>query len=130
MATVEVTESGRGKLALDVTAGAHHLMADEGPAVGGTDTGPSPHDFLLVALGSCTVMTLRLYAERKGYALRKITAKLSQRKDGAATEMTREITLDGDLDDDARARLLEIADKCPVHKTLTGEIKILTSLAG
>ncbi len=129
MPTVEVTESGRGKLALDVTAGAHHLVADEGPAVGGTDTGPSPHDFLLVALGSCTVMTLRLYAERKGYALRKISAKLSQRKDGDATEMTREITLDGDLDDDARTRLLEIADKCPVHKTLTGEIRIKTSLA-
>jgi len=129
MTSVEVTESGRGKFALDVTAGAHHLVADEGPAVGGTDTGPSPHDFLLVALGSCTVMTLRLYAERKGYPLRKVTTKLSQRKDGAATEMAREITLEGDLDDDARARLLEIANKCPVHKTLTGEIKILTTLA-
>jgi len=128
MTSVEVTESGRGKLALDITAGAHHLVADEGPAVGGTDTGPSPHDFLLVALGSCTVMTLRLYADRKGYVLRKISANLSQRKDGAATEMSREITLEGDLDDDARARLLEIANKCPVHKTLTGEIKILTTL--
>ena len=128
MLTVEVTESGRGKLALDVTAGAHHLVADEGAAVGGTDTGPSPHDFLLIALGSCTVMTLRLYAERKGYALRKITTKLSQRKDGEVTEMTREITLEGDLDDEARARLLEIANKCPVHRTLTGEIKITTTL--
>lgn len=141
MGTVEVTESGRGKLALDVTTGVHHLVADEGPTVGGTDTGPSPHDFLLVALGSCTVMTLRLYAERKGYALRKITAKLSQRKikaadcpdcvskEGEVEEMFREITLEGDLDAEARARLLDIANRCPVHKALTGEIKIRTTLS-
>ena len=140
MPMVEVAESGRGKFAVDITVGTHHLVADELPAIGGTDTGPAPHEYLLAGLGACTVMTLRLYADRKGYPVTKISVKLSRRKmnaadcpdcrtkEGEVEEITREVTITGELDADARARMLDIANKCPVHKTLTGEIKIRTSL--
>lgn len=137
---VEVTESGRGKYTMDVTIGPHHLLADEPTEVGGGDTGPRPHEFLLAGLGACTAMTLRMYADRKGIALKHVSVHLSHRKikaadcpdcftkEGEVEEMTREITLTGDLDEATRQRLLEIANKCPVHRTLTGEIKIRTSL--
>ncbi len=140
MSSVAVVESGRGKFAVEIVAGGHNLLADEPAGVGGNDLGPSPHEFLLAGLGACTVMTLRMYADRKGIPLREVKVELTRRKvkaaecpdctskDGEVEEMMRVITLIGELDEPTRARLLEIADKCPVHRTLTGEIKIRSSL--
>ncbi len=140
MSGVEVSWSDRGKLTVDIVAGTHELIADEPADVGGGNLGPAPHDYLLVALGACTSMTLRMYAERKGLPLKDAKVRLSRRKikaadcsdcksiEGEVEEMTREILLVGDLDQAVRDRLLEIANKCPVHRTLTGEIKIRSSL--
>lgn len=142
MATVEVVTSGRGKFAVEITVGEALVVADEPAALGGNDLGPAPHELLLAGLGACTAMTLRMYAERKQIPLLSVQVKLDRRKvkaedcadcvtkAGEVEEMTREITLIGDIDAATRQRLLEIANKCPVHKTLTGEIKIRTTLVG
>jgi putative redox protein len=133
--TVQIGERG---LAARVQAAGHELHADEPVADGGTATGPDPYGYLLAALGSCTVMTLRLYADRKGWPLHAATARLShsrvwakdcedcETKTGRVDVIQREIALEGPLDDEQRARLMEIADRCPVHRTLTGEIKVRT----
>ena len=137
---VTVTDGGPGKFTVDIAVGAHHLAGDEAKDIGGDDTGPAPHEFLLAGLGACTVMTLKLYAARKQWPLEHVAVRLTRRKikaadcpdcrttEGEVEEMTREITLTGPLDADTRARLLDLANKCPVHKTLTGEIKIRTAL--
>jgi uncharacterized OsmC-like protein/alpha/beta superfamily hydrolase len=136
--TVVVRETRRGKFQQEVIVGAHRLLADEPVAVGGMDSGPGPYDLLLAALGACTSMTLRLYAERKQLPLEQTTVRLHhnkvhatdcaecETKEGMIDRIDRAITLDGDLDAEQRARLLEIADKCPVHRTLTSEIDIRT----
>lgn len=125
----------------DVNAGGHALLADEPEAAGGTGRGPSPYDLLVGALGACTSMTLQLYARRKGWPLDAATVRLThgkvhardcadcETKDGHIDTIERTIELTGALDDDQRAKLLEIADKCPVHRTLHGEIKVRTRLA-
>jgi len=142
MISVEVADSGPGKFTVDITVGAHRLVGDEPPAVGGDDLGPAPHDFVLAGLGACTVMTLRMYAARKEFPLQHVRVSLSRRKvkavdcldcttkEGEVEEITRNIALIGDLDAETRQRLLDIANKCPVHRTLMGEIKIRTALAG
>ncbi len=139
---VLVEETGRGRFEQAITAGAHRWLADEPAELGGSDHGPGPYDLLLAALGACTNMTLRLYAERKGLALGRVRVALRHRKihahdcaecqtrDGRLDEIVREITLPGELDAGERARLLEIADRCPVHRTLHAEVRILTSEAG
>jgi putative redox protein len=118
-----------GKLGQSIQIGPHTLVADEVAEVGGDDAGPAPHDFLLAALGACTAMTLKIYAERKGWPLTAAEVHLSQVKDGDVHVMRREIKLEGDLSDEQRQKLLEIASKCPVHKTLTGQIRIDSALA-
>jgi uncharacterized OsmC-like protein/alpha/beta superfamily hydrolase len=137
---VEVSEIPTGHLAQRVQAGRHALVADEPVDAGGDDAGPGPYDYLLAALGACTSMTMRLYAERKGLAVERFSVRLShsrvhaedcgdcETQEGNIGEITRDITIEGDVPEAARARLMEIADRCPVHETLTHEIKIRSRL--
>lgn len=137
--TVTVTGAASG-FAQQVRVGRHALTGDEPLAAGGTDTGPNPYDLLLAALGTCTSMTLGMYARRKQWPLESVTVRLSHQKVhaedcadcdvkvGLLDRIEREIELVGALSAEQRARLLEIADKCPVHRTLTSEIAIATRL--
>lgn len=129
---VVVAENGKGRYQQAITAGQHQLIADEPASMGGADAGPAPFDFIMSGLGACTSMTLRMYAERKGLALTRVSVALSHEKveiDGVTRDrINRSITLEGELNDDQRQRLLEIANKCPVHRTLTSEIKVRSHL--
>jgi len=115
-----------GKLAQDVEVAGHHVRADEELEKGGEDTGPAPHELLLAALGACTAITLKIYAQRKGWPLQDAHVALTGANQAGVFVINRDIRLDGELDAEQRQRLIEIADKCPVHKTLMGEISILT----
>jgi uncharacterized OsmC-like protein/fermentation-respiration switch protein FrsA (DUF1100 family) len=138
---VVVTETRVGKFQQQITVGRHSLIADEPIAAGGLDTGPNPYDLLLAGLGACTSMTLRLYADRKQLPLERVSVKLThsrihaadcetcETKEGMLDRIDKEITVEGQLDDDARARLLEIAEKCPVNRTLKSEIDIRGRMA-
>ncbi len=138
---VVVRETGAGKFQQTVAIGPHHLIADEPVAAGGDDSGPGPYDFLLAGLGACTSMTMRLYADRKALPLDRVTVTLKhskiyakdcaecETKDGMLDQMERVIAMEGALDETQRARLMEIADKCPVHRTLTSEVRIVTRRA-
>lgn len=135
-----VRESGQGKFAQKIIIGNHILTGDEPLSSGGNDLGPSPYDFLLAALGTCTSMTLRMYANFKKIPLEKVTVTLNHEKiyarDCAECEdknakidsIQRKITLEGALTHDQRKALLEIANKCPVHRTLTSKVVITTEL--
>jgi uncharacterized OsmC-like protein/alpha-beta hydrolase superfamily lysophospholipase len=135
---VIVTETGGGKFQQTIAVGPHRLTADEPVAAGGLDSGPGPYDLLLAGLGACTSMTLRIYAEHKKLPLERVSVTLSHSKihaqdceecetrEGKIDRIERAITLTGELSDEERARLLEIADKCPVHRTLHSEINIRT----
>jgi uncharacterized OsmC-like protein/alpha/beta superfamily hydrolase len=137
---VTVAEAGTGKFAQVIAAGRHRLHADEPEAAGGSDTGPSPYELLMAALGACTSMTLRMYAGRKQLPLTHVEVKLRQarnyaedcanceQQDAKMNGMDREITLEGDLDAAQREKLLEIADKCPVHRILEPSIRITSHL--
>lgn len=134
---VTVSGSGPGSFVQAIRAGRHELTADE-PAPNGTDTGPDPYDLLLAALGSCTSMTVQMYADRRKWPLEKVSVTLRHDRvhaedcahcdteSGMVSRITRVIRFEGPLDADQRARLLEIADRCPVHRTLVGEIDIQT----
>ncbi len=137
--TVTVTETGTGTYTQRIIAGHHQLVADE-PMPIGDDQGPTPYDLLLAALGSCTSMTVRMYADRKGWKLDRVQVTLRHKRihaqdcadcetqAGWVSHIDRDIELTGDLDDDQRQRLLHIAERCPVHQTLTSEVDIATSL--
>ncbi len=133
----QVRVSARETLQNHVVAGRHELLADEPRELGGFDSGPAPHEWVLGGLGACTSMTLRMYADRKGWPLRRVQVDLEidrrPRKEGPRTvvdsTIRRVIHLEGNLDEAQRARLLEIAERCPVHRTLTGTIAIDSRLA-
>lgn len=135
---VTVTETGAGTYTQQITVGHHELIADEPPPVG-DDAGPNPYDLVLAGLGACTAMTVRMYANRKGWPLDRVRVTLRHSrvhaKDCADCETTkgmidqidREVELTGNLDDIQRQRLLGIAERCPVHQTLTSEVRITTT---
>lgn len=114
----------------ELSIGGHRLLTDEPVESGGADAGPTPTELLLAALGACTSITLRMYAERKQWPLRNVHVDLDygERSPGK-TVIVRKIGLDGDLNEEQRERLLQIANSCPVHKILTGSIEIPTELA-
>lgn len=123
--TVVVGENGQGRYQQSVSAGPHRLLADEPESMGGADAGPAPYDFLLTALGACTSMTLRMYAEVKGLPLSRVSVALEHGKieiegQGKVDVITRAITLEGDLSAEQKIRMLEIANRCPMHRTISG----------
>lgn len=138
---IKVVESGEGKFTEHLLDGRHRLLADEPVEAGGNDRGPGPYELLLMALGACTTMTLRLYANRKKWPLTRIAVRLRhgriyaqdcadcETKEGMLDRIELAIELQGPLDAEQKKRLMEIADKCPVHRTLTSEIKISSRLA-
>lgn len=138
---VTVAETGTGRFSQWVSVGGRHVLkADEPPGLGGADEGPTPYDYLLASLGACKSMTVRMYANRKGIPLDRVAVSLRHDKihaedcedcetaEGKIDQIEVDIEITGDLDADTRQRLFEIADKCPVHRTLHGEIKIRSNL--
>ncbi|MGO1117682.1 bifunctional alpha/beta hydrolase/OsmC family protein [Rhodovibrionaceae bacterium A322] len=139
--TVVVSETTTGKFTNSVVSGSGHVLsADEPPSVGGDNLGPTPYDLLLSALGACKTMTMRLYANRKGYNLERAEVRLSHDKihaedcadcetqSGKIDQIKTQITLTGDLSAEERQKIFEIAERCPVHKTITSEISIKAEL--
>jgi uncharacterized OsmC-like protein len=138
---LEVVVRGEASgFAQEIQAGSHQMKSDEPLSAGGTDTGPSPYDLLLAALGSCTSMTVSMYARRKAWPLETVTITLRhsrihaadcadcETKEGFLDRIERDIQLTGALTPEQRAKLLEISNKCPVHRTLISEIDIKTRL--
>jgi putative redox protein len=123
MREVSVSTAG-GKFKQTVRIGPHELVSDEPVKSGGSDQGPAPHELLLAALGSCTSMTVRMYAERKAWPLGRVEVSVSAAREDERFRIRRRIHLEGELSDEQRERLLEIANKCPVHRTLSGTIQI------
>lgn len=116
--------------ATQLVVGHHHTVADEPVDLGGGDTGPSPTEILLSALGACTAITVRMYAERKQWPLDGVEVKLAYAERGKEkTVISRQLELRGKLDAEQRERLLQVANACPVHKLLTGTVEIPTALA-
>jgi uncharacterized OsmC-like protein/pimeloyl-ACP methyl ester carboxylesterase len=138
---VVVRETRTGKFQQTISVGPHRMLADEPIAAGGEDTGPGPYDLVLAGLGACTSMTMRLYADRKSLPLERVTVTLKhskihaqdcaecETKAGMLDQVDRVIAMEGNLDAEQRKKLMEIADKCPVHRTLTSEIHIVTHAA-
>ena len=139
---VLVRETGNGKFQQQVLSGAHRMLADEPMDYGGLDSGPSPYDFVSIALGACTSMTLRMYVERKGWEIGQISVSVDHGKvhakdcedcgegrEGRIDRFERRISVDGGVDDEVREKLLEIADKCPVHRTLENGAAVVTKFA-
>ncbi|MEA2892563.1 MAG: hypothetical protein QOI05_3356 [Bradyrhizobium sp.] len=138
---VVVRETRNSKFQQTVSIGPHRMLADEPVASGGEDSGPGPYDFVLAGLGACTSMTMRMYADRKSLPLERVTVTLKhnkihaedcaecETKAGMLDQIDRTIAMEGALDAEQRGKLMEIADKCPVHRTLTSEIRIVTRAA-
>jgi uncharacterized OsmC-like protein len=136
---VVVTGSEAHPFGQRIVAGGHQLVADEPAAIGGADSGPTPYDLLLAGLGACTAITVRMYADRKGWPLRQMTVRLRhsrihavdcldcETKTGQLDQIDRELHFEGDLTDDQRARLMSIAERCPVHRTLNSEVLVATT---
>ncbi len=136
---VRVAEAGVGNYTQTVTNGRHQWAADEPAAAGGRDEGPTPYDLLCSAVGACVAVTVRMYAERKGWPLESILVDVQhgrvhaddcaecETKKGMIDHIYKRVHLAGDLDEEQLDRLMSIADRCPVHRTLSSEIRIVTS---
>lgn len=132
---VTISQSG---YAMSINARGHALRADEPESAGGTDTGPTPYELLLASLGACVAATLRMYADRKGWPLAGVAVSLDEDRiraedcsdceseSGPVLRITKRVELHGELDEEQRSRLMEIADRCPVHRSLVSEIQIST----
>jgi len=129
--TVTVAETGVGRFQVEVITPGGTFLADEPAEVGGLGSGPNPYDLMASALGACTAMTLRLYAGRKDWPLERVIVRVLHNRSGlnARDRFTREITLEGKLDPGQQRRLLEIANRCPVHRTLEQGSEIVSVLA-
>jgi putative redox protein len=128
MRSVKV-RTGAGKFQQRIKVGSHELLGDEPTKMGGDDSGPDPYELVLAGLGTCTSMTVKMYADRKGWPLTAVEVELEADTQGGAWVVKRSIRIEGELTAEQRARLLEIAEKCPVHKTLTGEIRIESAVS-
>ena len=140
MVRTAIVTTAQGKFRQTVRVGPHVLVADEGAAEGGEDAGLAPHEWILAGLGACTSMTLKMYADRKGWPLERVRVTLRHSRIhardcadcessvGFVDQIDRDIELTGDLDGTQRQRLLYMADRCPVHQTLTSEVHVTTSL--
>ncbi len=140
MSRTVVVKSGLLRYSQKISVGSHVLHADEPGDSGGKDCGPNPYELLLAALGACTSMTVRMYAERKQWPLKSVEVRLAhskiyaeecatcETKEGMLDRIEREIALFGDLSDEQQQRLLEIAERCPVHRTLVSEVQICTRM--
>ncbi|WP_372783970.1 OsmC family protein [Phenylobacterium sp.] len=128
--TVLVSETGNGRLQMLARTGAAEFLIDEPASVGGLGSGPNPYDLLSAALGACTTMTLRLYAERKGWPLTKVEVSVLHHRASleARDRFDRTISLEGPLDEAQKAQLLQIAERCPVHRTLDRGADVRTAL--
>jgi putative redox protein len=127
--TIRVHKAPVGKLAQTIEIDPHTLLTDVKTQEGGDDLAPDPHDLLDGALAACTALTLKMYANRKGWPLENADVAITHEESPGHYRLNRVITLQGNLDDEQRQRLLEIANKCPIHRVLTGEIAIESSLA-
>jgi putative redox protein len=128
---------GKSGFRTEISARGHTIVADEPASLGGTDTGPTPYDYLAAGLGACTAMTMRMYADRRGWPLEGVTVRLThsrvhekdcehcEREKVGIDQFARSIELSGDLTDDQRAGLLRVADRCPVGQTLTRGVRIV-----
>jgi putative redox protein len=123
-----VSQFGEGPLQQKLTTGDLHYVSDAEVSKGGGGTGPSPHEYLAAALAACTSMTLKMYSERKSIPLQNVIVTVDIERHDDVEIFTRDIQLLGDLDDEQRARMLDIAQRCPIHKALAGEIQIKTQL--
>ena len=128
--TVTVTETGRGKYQVEARMGGKALLVDEPLSAGGLGSGPNPYDLLGAALGACTTMTIRLYANHKGWPLRRVETAVRHSRAGlnARDRFELDIALEGDLGPEQRARILEVAERCPVHLTLTRGSEVAAKL--
>jgi putative redox protein len=126
---VSTTKAAAGAVAVQLAIGRHFLIADTSPENGGDDLGPDPHELLDAALASCTALTLSLYARRKGMKLASVEIEVDHDESDGVYRMRREVRLVGELSVDERTRLLEIANRCPVHRTLSGRFEITSRLA-
>jgi uncharacterized OsmC-like protein len=137
---IVIVEGDASGYSQQIAAGTHRFTSDEPVAAGGTETGPSPYQLLLAALGSCTSLTVAMYARRKAWPLKRVRVRLAHSKiwaedsahcdtqEGRVDRIERQIEFEGDLSPDQRARLLEIAEKCPVHRTLESKVDIVTRM--
>lgn len=123
------THRGTGPLQQVVEIGPHRILSDVAPAFSGEASGPEPHDILAAALAACTTLTVNMYARRKGWQLDDVRVTIRHGQEGAAYALHRHIEYVGALSSEEKARLTEIANKCPVHKTLSGQINITTEAA-
>ena len=119
---------GQVNYATSIVAGRHKLAADEGAELGGKDTAANPYDLLCSALGACTVITLRMYAERKNWPVTSVHADVTFRRDGDKQHIDRVLTIEGAIDDEQRKRMADIAERTPVTLTLKGGLEIRTTL--